>query len=128
MYEQASNQFLALSKQAAETFLKANAIAVDGFEKLVDIQLKTIEDRVKVASDLLGQAAEVRDLDAVRASWPKSVSLVKESAEKFYATTQEVSGVLVKTGEAYGALLKGTFEAANESVNKAKTAKARASA
>ena len=125
MYEQASNQFLALSKQAAETFIKANAIAVDGFEKLIDIQLKTIEDRVKVATDLMGQAGEVRDLDGVRAAFPKSVSLVKDSAEKFYATSQEVAGVLTKTGEAFGQLFKGTVEAANDTVVKAKAAKAR---
>jgi hypothetical protein len=125
MYEQASNQFLALSKQAAETFIKANAIAVEGFEKLIDIQLKTIEDRVKVATDLMGQAGEVRDLDGVRAALPKSVSLVKDSAEKFYATSQEVAGVLTKTGEAFGQLFKGTVEAANDTVVKAKAAKAR---
>ena len=126
MYEQASNQFLALSKQAAETFLKANAIAVEGFEKLMDIQLRTIEDRVKVATDLMGQAGEVKDFDAARASFPKSVNLVKDSAEKFYATSQEVSSVLVKTGEAYGQLFKGTVEAANDSVAKVtKVAKAR---
>ena len=126
MYEQASNQFLALSKQAAETFLKANAIAVEGFEKLIDIQLKTIEERVKVATDLMGQVGEVKDFDAARASFPKSVNLVKDSAEKFYATSQEVTSVLVKTGEAYGQLFKGTVEAANDSVVKAtKAAKAR---
>lgn len=125
MYEQASNQFLVLSKQAAETFIKANAIAVEGFEKLIDIQLKTIEDRVKVATDLMGQAGEVRDLDGVRAAFPKSVSLVKDSAEKFYATSQEVAGVLTKTGEAFGQLFKGTVEAANDTVVKAKAAKAR---
>lgn len=125
MYEQASNQFLALSKQAAETFIKANAIAVEGFEKLIDIQLKTIEGRVKVATDLIGQAGEVRDLDGARAAFPKSVSLVKDSAEKFYATSQEVAGVLTKTGEAFGQLFKGTVEAANDTVVKAKAAKAR---
>jgi len=126
MYEQASNQFLALSKQAAETFIKANAIAVEGFEKLIDIQLKTIEERVKAATDLMGQAGEVKDFDAARASFPKSVNLVKDSAEKFYATSQEVTSVLVKTGEAYGQLFKGTVEAANDSVVKAtKAAKAR---
>jgi hypothetical protein len=70
----------------------------------------------------------VRDFDAVRAALPKGVTLVKESAEKFYATSQEVTGVLVKTTEAFGQLLKGTVEAANDSVSKAKTAKARASA
>ena len=59
---------------------------------------------------------------------PKGVTIAKESAEKLYATSQEVTGVIAKTGEAYGQLLKGTVEAANESVAKAKTAKARASA
>lgn len=125
MYEQASNQFLALSKQAAETFIKANAIAVDGFEKLIDIQLKTIEDRVKVATDLLGQAGEVRDFEGARTVFPKSVGLVKDSAEKFYATSQEVAGVLTKTGEAFGQLFRGSVEAANDTVVKAKAAKAR---
>lgn len=125
MYEQASNQFLALSKQAAENFIKANAIAVEGFEKLMDIQLKTIEDRVKVAADLMGQAGEVRDFEATRAAWPKSVSLVKDSAEKIYATSQEVTGVLSKTGEAFGQLFKGTVDAANDAMAKVKTAKAR---
>ena len=125
MYEQASNQFLALSKQAAETFLKANAIVVDGFEKLIEIQLKTIEDRVKVATDLMGQAGEVRDFEAARAAWPKSVGLVKDSAEKFYATSQEVTGVLTKTGEAFGLLFKGTVDAANDAVAKVKVAKVR---
>ena len=125
MYEQASNQFLALSKQAAETFIKANAIVVDSFEKLIDIQLKTVQDRVKVATDLLEQAGEVRDFEAARAAWPKSVELVKDSAEKFYATSQEVSGVMTKTGEAFGLLFKGTVDAANDAVVKAKVAKAR---
>ena len=125
MYEQVSGQFLSLSKQAAETFIKANAIAVDGFEKLVDIQLKTFENSIKAATELFSQVGEMRDLDAARAAWPKGVTIAKESAEKLYATSQEVTGVIAKTGEAYGQLLKGTVEAANESVAKAKTAKAR---
>lgn len=121
MYEQASNQFLSLSKQAAETFIKANAIAVDTFERLVDINLKNFEESVKLATDLVGQASEVRDLDAIRAALPKGVSLVKDSAEKLYATSQEVSGVLVKSGEAFGQLMKGSVEAANDTVGKTTT-------
>ena len=61
------------------------------------------------------------NLDAMRAALPKGVSLVKDSAEKLYATTQEVSGVLVKSGEAFGQLLKGSVEAANDTVGKATT-------
>ncbi len=122
MFEQTSNQVLALSKQAAETFIKVNAIAVDGFEKLVDIQLKSLETGLKSATDFVGQASEVRDFDTARAVWPKSVSALKDSAEQLYAVSQEVSGVVVKTTEAFGNLLKGTVEAANDAV--AKTPKA----
>jgi hypothetical protein len=51
--------------------------------------------------------------------------MVKDSVEKLYATSQEVSGVMVKTGEALGQLFKGSVEAANDTVAKAKVAKAR---
>ncbi len=126
MYEQSSNQILALTKQAAENFIKINGIFVEGFEKLVDIQLKTFEERLKSTTELFGTASEVRDLEAAKSALPKAVSMVKESAEKFYATSQEVTGVLVKTGEALGQLVKGQVEAANDTVVKSvKSAKAR---
>ncbi len=125
MYEQSSNQILALSKQAAENFIKINGIFVEGFEKLVDIQLKSFEDRLKTATDFFG-TSDVRDLEAAKSALPKAVSMVKDSAEKFYATSQEVTGVMVKTGEALGQLVKGQVDAANDSVVKSvKSAKAR---
>ena len=51
MFEQVSHQFLSFGKQAAETMLKANGIAVEGLEKVIDVQLKTIEDRVKQSAN-----------------------------------------------------------------------------
>lgn len=125
MFEQTSNQVLALSKQAAETFVKANAIAVDGFEKLFDIQLKSLETGLKSATDFVSQTSEIRDFDSARTAWPKSATLLKDSAEKFYATSQEVTGVVVKTTEAFSNLLKGTVEAANDAVVKAPKAAAK---
>ena len=125
MYDQVNQQLLALTKQAAETFIKANAIAVDSFEKLVDIQIKTAEERIKATAELFGQASEVRDLDAAKNVWPKSVSLAKDFAEKLYAVGQEVAGVIVKTSEALGQLYKGSFEAANDAVAKPTVAKAK---
>ena len=126
MYEQSSNQILAASKQAAESFIKMNSIFVESFEKLVDIQLKTFEERMKSATEFFGQAGEVPDMEGAKTAWPKGMSLAKESAEKFLATSQEVTGVLVKTGEALGQLVKGQVDAANDSVVKSvKSAKAR---
>ena len=44
--------------------------------------------------------------------------MAKESAEKLYATNQEVIGLTMKTNEALGNLIKGSFEATNETVTK----------
>ena len=60
----------------------------------------------------------MRDFDSLKAFWPKSVNLVKESAEKLYANGQEVFGVTLKTSEALGQLAKGSFEAANDNFSK----------
>ena len=64
------------------------------------------------------EASEVRDFDGAKAIWPKGIQLAKESAEKLYSTNQEVLGLTLKTNEALGNLIKGSFEATNETVTK----------
>lgn len=118
MYEQINSQVLALSKSFADTAFKAHGLAIEGIERITDLQLKTLENRATAAIELWSEAAEVRDFDALKAFWPKSVSLVKESTEKFYANGQEIFGVTLKTSEALGQLAKGSFEAANDRFNK----------
>lgn len=118
MYEQINSQVLALSKSFADTAFKAHSLAVEGFERITDLQLKTLENRVSAAVEFFSEAAEVRDFDAMKAFWPKGVNLVKETTEKFYANGQEVFGVTLKTTEALGQLAKGSFETANENFTK----------
>ena len=118
MYEQINSQVLAFSKSFADTAFKAHSLAVEGFERITDLQLKTLENRVSAAVEFFSEAAEVRDFDAMKAFWPKSVNLVKETTEKFYANGQEVFGVTLKTSEALGQLAKGSFETANDNFAK----------
>jgi len=118
MYEQINSQFLALSKSFTDTAFKAHSLAVEGFERITDLQLKTLENRVNATVEFFSEAAEVRDFDALKAFWPKSVNIVKETTEKFYANGQEVFGVTLKTSEALGQLAKGQFEAANDNFAK----------
>ena len=118
MYEQINTQVLAISKSFADTAFKAHSLAVEGFERITDLQLKTLENRVSAAVEFWSEAAEVRDFDALKAFWPKGVNLVKESTEKFYANGQEVFGLGLKTAEALGQLVKGSVEAANDSFAK----------
>ena len=118
MYEQINSQVLALSKSFADNALKAHSLAVEGFERITALQLKTLENRVSATVEFWSEAAEVRDFDGLKAIWPKGINLVKETSEKFYANGQEVFGVSLKASEALGQLAKGSIEAANENFTK----------
>lgn len=118
MFEQINTQSLALGKSYADTFVKAQGLALAGFERITELNLKTFEERIKASVEFWSEAAEVRDLEGAKAIWPKGVQLAKESAEKFYANSQEVLGVSLKTSEAIGSLAKGSFETTNETISK----------
>ncbi|MEP7044132.1 MAG: phasin family protein, partial [Dokdonella sp.] len=117
MFEQINTQSLALGKSYTDAFVKAQGLALSSFERITELNLKTFEDRVKASVDFWSEAAEVRDLEGVKAIWPKGVQLAKESAEKLYATSQEVFGVSLKTSEAIGSLAKGSFETTNDTIS-----------
>ena len=118
MYEQINSQFLSLGKTFADAAVKAQGVALAGFEKIADVQLKAVEKQVTASSAFWSEASEIRDFDGAKAIWPKGVALAKESAEKLYNTNQELLGITLKTNEALGNLIKGSFEATNETVTK----------
>ena len=118
MYEQINTHILAMSKSFADNAFKAHSVAVEGLERIADLQLKALEKNVSATVEFWSEAAEVRDFDAMKAFWPKGVNLVKETTEKLYANSQEVFGVTLKTSEALGQLAKGSFEVANDNFTK----------
>jgi phasin family protein len=119
MFEQFdSKQVVSMTKRFSDTAFKAHGLAVGSFERAVELQLKAFENRVNATVEFFAEAADVRDMDTARALFPKSVALVKDGAEKAYATSQELVGLSVKTVEAIGTLVKGQIESANDSVVK----------
>ncbi len=116
MFDQIQNPMMSFNKNFAETMLKMNGLAFETATRAIDVQIKTIENRWNATQAFLAQATEVTNMDDVKALMPKSVSLVKESTEKFVASSQEIFGLSVKTGEAMSAMMKQNFEAANETV------------
>ena len=125
MFEQFNTkQMFMNSKQMADIAFKAHGLAVASFERALDLQIKTFENRVHAAVEFATEASEVRDIEGIRAITTKSVSLAKDSAEKFYATSQELFGMSVKTNEAIGELIRGSLETANETFVKPATKKA----
>ena len=125
MFEQFNTkQMFVNSKQMADIAFKAHGLAVASFERALELQFKTFENRVAAAVEFASEAVEVRDIEGARALTTKSVSLAKDSAEKFYATSQELIGNAVKTNEQIGELIRGGFESANETFVKPATKKA----
>lgn len=116
MIEQYNNQVLAFSKSFADAAFKLQGLALQNFEKIADIQLKTFENRATATAAFVSEALEVRDFEGLKAIWPKGVTLAKESAEKAYSTSQEVFGLTIKTGEAFGEIAKTNFAATNETL------------
>lgn len=114
MFEQINTQSLTLGKNYTDAFVKAQGLAMAGFERITELNLKTFEDQVKASVDFWSQAVEVRDIEGIKAISQKGVQLAKESAEKLYANGQEVFGVSLKTSEAIGAIAKGSLENTNE--------------
>jgi len=115
MFDQINTQGL---KTFADSTFKASSLALEGFERITNLQLKTLENRLAATVEFWSEAAEVRDFDGLKSIWPKGVNLAKETTEKLYANGQEVFGVSIKTSEALGQLAKGSFENANETFTK----------
>lgn len=116
---QFSNPFAPFAKQFAQSAVKANLLAFEGFERALGLQLKSAEANVRSTLAFMAEAAEVDSVDAAKAIWPKGVALVKDSSEAAYSIGQEVLGQTLKTGEAISNLYKAQFESANESLLKA---------
>lgn len=125
MFEQINNPSLNLGKNYTDALVKAQSIAMAGFERITELNLKTFEDRVKASVEFWTEAAEVRDFESAKAISAKGVQLAKESAEKLYANGQEVFGVSLKTSEEIGTLAKGSFENTTETLAKQATAAAK---
>ena len=124
----ANNPFASAARQFAQSALKANTLAFQGFERIVNLQLKSAESNVHSSVAFLSEASEVSDLEAAKAIWPKGASLVKNSSEQIYSTSQEVLGQALKTSEAIGQIFRSQFQAANDSLTKAASKATKAAA
>ncbi len=114
-----TNPFAPFAKSFAQSTVKANLLAFEGFEKALGLQLKSAESNIRSTLAFFAEAADVDSLDGAKAIWPKGAALVKDSTEAAYAISQEVLGQTLKTGEAIGNLYKAQFESANETLLKA---------
>ena len=64
----ANNPFASAARQFAQSALQANTLALQGFERIVNLQLKSAEANVKSSVAFLSEASEVSDLEGAKAA------------------------------------------------------------
>jgi Phasin protein len=116
MYQQFNEQFSKSTRQFADTSAQVGRLALENTEAVFGLQLATLEENMNAAFAFWGELAEVRDMDAFKAVWPKGVQIARENVERSIGAGQEVFGRTVKTNEAIAQIAKGQFETVAASV------------
>ncbi len=112
MYQNINEQFTATARQFADAAAQVNRLALSSAEKAIGLQLSTLEQNTNAAFAFWGELAEVRDVDGLKAVWPKGVQTARESIERSVSASQEAFGQVVATNEAIARIAKGQVEAA----------------
>ncbi|MCC8364366.1 phasin family protein [Lysobacter sp. A6] len=127
MYQQINEQFAAASRQFADTAAQINRLALDNATQVFGLQLAAFEAGTNATFAFLGEVAEVRNPEQLKAVLPKGLQVARENVERSIATGQDVIGRTLKAQEAIGQIAKSQFEAtakqATEEVTKAAKAK-----
>ncbi|MDQ2701249.1 MAG: phasin family protein [Pseudomonadota bacterium] len=109
---QYNEQFVNATRQFAEAAAEANRLALANAQDIFGLQLAAVEKNATATFAYLGELAEVRDADGLKAVLPKGVQVARENVERAISVGQEVVGRTVKANEAIGQVAKGQFEAA----------------
>jgi hypothetical protein len=110
MYQQFNDQFTKSTRQFADTSAQVGRLALENTEAVLGLQFAAIQENMNATFAFWGELAEVRDMDALKAVWPKGVQIGRENVERSIGASQEVFGRTVKTNEAIAQIAKGQFE------------------
>jgi hypothetical protein len=116
MYQNFNEQFATASRQFADTAAQFGRLSLENAEKMFGLQLATFEENANATFAFLGEVAEARDFDGLKAVWPKGVQVARENVERTVSTGQEVFGRTLKTNEAIAQLAKSQVESATAKV------------
>ena len=111
MYPQFNEQFATAARQFADTAAQINRLTLENAQAVLGLQLSAIEDRAEATFAFWNEAAQVRDLDGMKAIAPKGVQIVRENVERAVSTGQEAFGRTLKTNEAIADIAKSQIEA-----------------
>ena len=107
---QFNEQFAAASRQFADTAAQINRIALDNVEAVFGLQMGVLNERANATFAFFGEAAQARDLEALKTLFPKGVQVARENVERAVAVGQDVVGRTLKANEAIGQITKSQLE------------------
>jgi hypothetical protein len=107
---QFNEQFAAASRQFADTAAQINRITLENVEAVFGLQLGAIQDRANATFAFFGEAAQARDLDALKTLLPKGAQIARENVERAVAVSQDVYGRTLKANEAISQIAKSQLE------------------
>ncbi|MDN5923801.1 MAG: phasin family protein [Xanthomonadales bacterium] len=114
MYDTLNKQALAFGKQFTDNVIKAQGVALKNFEQISSVQAKALEEQATAHADFANEATKANDFDSVRELWTKSSDFARNSAEKLYATQQDVLAIMAKNAQVMTDLGREQFEAGSE--------------
>lgn len=109
---QYNEQFANATRQFADAAAEASRLALANAQDIFGLQLAAVEKNATATFAYLGELAEVRDAEGLKAVLPKGVQVARENVERAISVGQEVVGRTIKANEAIGQVAKGQFEAA----------------
>jgi hypothetical protein len=119
MYQQFNEQFVAATRQFADTAAQINRLAIENAEAVFGLQMNAFGNRANATFAFFNEAAGARDFDSIKTLWPKGMQVARENVETAVATGQEVLGRQIKAQEQIGELTKAQLEAASRHTNSA---------
>jgi len=111
-YNQYNEQFVAATRQFADTAAQVNQLALQNAEKVFALQMGILVENTNAAFAFFGELAQARDVDGYKALLPRGVQVARENVERSINAGQEAFATSLKTGEAIGQITKGQIEAA----------------
>lgn len=116
MYQQFNEQFAKSTRQFADTTAQVGRLTLANTEAVFGLQLNAIEENMNATFAFFGELADVRDIDGLKAVWPKGVQVARENVERSIGTGQEVFGRTLKTNEAIAQIAKVQYETVAKAV------------
>ena len=78
----------AQTEKYLEPVREINALALENVEKLLDIQLESINDTARLGVEQLKSATDIKDADSLKQYFTDQADLVKSLGERFVKDTQ----------------------------------------